>query len=34
MLSAVCPYALELLAQLLTNAHRMAVMSWCSAMDT
>jgi hypothetical protein len=30
MLSAVCPHALELLAQLLTNAHRVAVImvSW------
>ena len=34
MLSAVCPYALELLAQLLTNAHRVAVMSWSAAMDS
>jgi hypothetical protein len=30
MLSAVCPHALELLAQLLANAHRVAVImvSW------
>ena len=31
MLSAVCPHALELLAQLFAHLHRLAVMSWCEA---
>jgi hypothetical protein len=30
MLSAVCPHALELLAQLLARVHRLAVLSWCA----
>ena len=30
MLGAVCPHALEIFAQLLAHAHRMAVLSWCA----
>ena len=32
MLSAVCPHALELVAQFLTHLHRLAVI-WCSAAE-
>ena len=32
MLTAVCPHALEIVAQLLTHSHRVAVM-WCAAID-
>lgn len=32
MLSAVCPHAFDLLAQIAAHAHRVAVM-WCEALD-